>query len=196
MKPLRVLIVDDEARLREILVRAIGSWGFTAVGARSAEEGLRLMEAEPFDISILDLNLPSMMGMELFEKIRRKWPDHQVIILTGFGDLDSARAAIHLEVVDFLKKPCHLGELEQALAKATQRLAKPPELPPEMEEEPEEVSPPESDAKLEDVERQHILAALRRLGGNRTATATDLGISRRTLQYKLNEYKRQGYEVD
>ena len=58
---------------------------------------------------------------------------------------------------------------------------------------------PESDQPvqtLEDVEREHIISALRRNGGNRTATALELGISRRTLQYKLSEYQRQGFAVD
>ncbi len=76
------------------------------------------MEAAPADIVLLDLNLPGMTGMDFFRKLRDRWPITQVIILTGFGDLESAREAIRLDVVDFLTKPCHLGELEQALDRA------------------------------------------------------------------------------
>jgi DNA-binding NtrC family response regulator len=192
----RVLIVDDEGRLRDVLTRAISSWGFQVTGARSAEEALRLMQASKFDVSILDLNLPGMGGIELFEKFRQIYPDHQVIVLTGFGNLESAKASIRLDVVDFLEKPCPLGELEKSLHRATQRLARP--MPtaieePEATEEPGEGEPAQT---LEDVEREHIISALRRNEGNRTATAQELGISRRTLQYKLSEYQKQGFAVD
>jgi DNA-binding NtrC family response regulator len=190
----RVLIVDDEGRLRDVLSRAIASWGFQVASARSAEEGLRLMQASKFDVSIVDLNLPGISGIELFEKLRAIHPEHQVIVLTGFGNLEAARAAIRLDVVDFLEKPCPLGELEKSLHRATQRLVRP--MPQALEAAAEEAQAPESVQKLEDVEREHIISALRRNDGNRTATAIELGISRRTLQYKLSEYQRLGFAVD
>jgi len=192
----RVLIVDDEGRLRDVLTRAIGSWGFQVASARSGEEALRLMQATKFDISILDLNLPGVSGIELFEKLRTNNPDHQVIVLTGFGNLESARASIRLDVVDFLEKPCPLGELEKSLHRATQRLVRPmPQNLAPAEEEPA-ATEDEPVQTLQDVEREHIIAALRRNEGNRTATAQELGISRRTLQYKLSEYQKQGFAVD
>jgi DNA-binding NtrC family response regulator len=190
-----VLVVDDEARLRDVLTRAIASWGFQVAGARSGEEALRLMHASKFDISILDLNLPGVSGIELFEKLRVANPEHQVIVLTGFGNLEAARASIRLDVVDFLEKPCPLGELEKSLHRATQRLVRPmpqPIVAADSKPEPED-GPVQT---LEDVEREHIISALRRNNGNRTATAQELGISRRTLQYKLSEYHRQGFAVD
>jgi len=190
----RVLVVDDEGRLRDVLTRAIASWGFQVAGARSAEEALRLMQASKFDISIVDLNLPGISGIELFEKLRAIQPEHQVIVLTGFGNLESARAAIRLDVVDFLEKPCPLGELEKSLHRATLRLVRP--LPQPIEPPAHEPEPDEPAQTLEDVEREHIISALRRNDGNRTATALELGISRRTLQYKLSEYQRQGFSVD
>jgi two-component system response regulator RegA len=191
----RVLVVDDEGRLRDVLTRAIASWGFLVSGARSAEEAMRLMQQTKFDVSIVDLNLPGMGGIELFEKLRDERPDHQVIVLTGFGNLEAARASIRLDVVDFLEKPCPLGELEKSLHRATQRLQRPmPQAIDQTLPEPEESDEPVQ--KLEDVEREHIISALRRNDGNRTATAQELGISRRTLQYKLSEYQRQGFAVD
>jgi DNA-binding NtrC family response regulator len=191
----RVLVVDDEGRLRDVLTRAIASWGFLVSGARSAEEALKLAQSTKFDVSIVDLNLPGMSGIELFEKLRTDQPDHQVIVLTGFGNLEAARASIRLDVVDFLEKPCPLGELEKSLHRATQRLIRPlPQPIAQTLPEPEESDEPVQ--KLEDVEREHIISALRRNDGNRTATAQELGISRRTLQYKLSEYQRQGFAVD
>jgi DNA-binding NtrC family response regulator len=191
----KVLVVDDEGRLRDVLTRAIASWGFQVAGARSGEEALRLMQTSKFDISILDLNLPGVSGIELFEKFRNVNPGQQVIVLTGFGNLEAARATIRLDVVDFLEKPCPLGELEKSLHRATQRLVRPmPQhlVPAESEPEPDD-QPVQT---LQDVEREHIISALRRNDGNRTATALELGISRRTLQYKLSEYHRQGFAVD
>jgi DNA-binding NtrC family response regulator len=192
----RVLVVDDEGRLRDVLTRAIGSWGFQVAGARSGEEALKLMQASKFDVSIVDLNLPGMDGIELFEKFRAIYPEHLVIVLTGFGNLEAARASIRLDVVDFLEKPCPLGELEKSLHRAMQKLVRPmPQAiePSEPESKTEEEQPVQT---LEDVERDHIISALKRNEGNRTATALELGISRRTLQYKLSEYQRQGFAVD
>jgi DNA-binding NtrC family response regulator len=190
----RVLIVDDEGRLRDVLTRAIASWGFQVASARSGEEALRLMHASKFDVSIVDLNLPGISGIELFDKLRAIHPEHQVIVLTGFGNLEAARAAIRLDVVDFLEKPCPLGELEKSLHRATQRVARP--IPQPIQDSAPETRPQEEVQTLEDVEREHIISALRRNHGNRTATALELGISRRTLQYKLSEYQRQGFAVD
>jgi two-component system, response regulator RegA len=193
----RVLIVDDEGRLRDVLTRAIASWGFQVASARSAEEALRLMQASKFDVSIVDLNLPGLGGIELFERLRAIHPEHQVIVLTGFGNLEAARAAIRLDVVDFLEKPCPLGELEKSLHRATQRLVRP--MPQPLQETDPMTDEPRSEEAvqtLEDVEREHIISALHRNHGNRTATALELGISRRTLQYKLSEYHRQGFAVD
>jgi len=192
-----VLIVEDEARLRELLARAIPGMGFTAHAVRSAEEALKHVEAagDAPDIVVLDLNLPGMGGMELFKALRASHPDVQVIILTGFGDLEAAKEAIRLEVADFLTKPCHLGELEQALARAHKRAfdKRPPVLPDLVWPADEDHDGP---PKLEDVERQHILAALERHNGNRGATAAELGISLRTLYYRLNEYQKQGFRIE
>ena len=98
----RVLIVEDEVRLRELLVDVIPEMGFPAVAVRSAEEASKLMESDPREIVMLDLQLPVMSGMDFFEQVRQRWPATQVIILTGFGNLATAKAAIRLDVVDFL----------------------------------------------------------------------------------------------
>jgi len=192
----RVLIVEDEPRMRELLHRAITSWGLEASCARSGEEAIRAMDAQPSQIVLLDLNLPGMTGMECFGVIRQRWPQTQVIILTGFGDLESAKQAIRLEVVEFLTKPCHLGELEQAIDRARRRLPPPPAPQPAPPPPPPPPPDPSSPATLDDLERQHILAALDRNAGNRAATAEELGISLRTLYYRLSEYQKQGYNID
>jgi DNA-binding NtrC family response regulator len=201
----RVLIVEDETRMRELLHRVLTNWGFDATAARSAEEASRLVEATDPDVVVLDLNLPGEGGIEFFKKLRARLPRVQGIVLTGFASIDAAREAIHLDVVEFLTKPCHLGELEQALDRALRRLA-PPGKPalaahesaaqgPASAAAPAEASTSDANAgrTLEEIERDHILATLQRNEGNRTATAAELGISRRTLYYKLDGYQRDGY---
>jgi len=217
-----VLVVDDEQRLREVLVRGIAQMGFACDGAGSGEEALRMLREKPRGVAIIDLNLPGIQGMELFEQVRRGWPATQVIVLTGFGDLDTAQQAIRLDVVDFLTKPTHLGELEQALSRAWQRIdtATPPEetvkLPARLAADTDPDGPkadpggapsadatsapapgfdedaPPADASLEALERHHILQTLARHDGNRRQTADALGISLRTLYYRLNRYQEEG----
>jgi DNA-binding NtrC family response regulator len=215
----RVLLVEDEQRLRDLLLRAIPDMGFAARGCGSAEEALRQMEADPAQIIVLDLNLPGMSGLEFLEALRKRKVSSAVIILTGFGDLDTARKAIHLDIVDFLTKPCPLGELEVALDRARRRvqphvasLTSPLVLKARMlgatpgsagegaaggKSAKEQAAEMAKDAelrsqRLDDLERVHILAALKRHSGNRTATAHELGISLRTLYYRLSEYQKAG----
>ncbi len=177
-----VLVVEDEPRLRDLLVDVAADMGFAAAGARSAEEASRLFDADPADVVLLDLQLPGMNGMDLFADLRRRRPATQVVVVTGFGDLAAARRAIHLDVVEFLTKPFHLDEVEAALDRARRRLAT-------GVDGPEPATPLKTDEPitLAESERQLILAALRRHDGNRTAAAAELGISRRKLQYWLAE---------
>jgi DNA-binding NtrC family response regulator len=188
---IRVLVVEDEPRMRELLLRALASWQYDAAGAPTAEEALRMLEQERYQIVLLDLNLPAMSGMEFLERLRERGAETQVIILTGFGSLETARRAIHLEVVEFLTKPAHLGEVEMAVDRARRKVKR--ELPP-LDAGVEDADPPPR--KLEEIERDHILAALARNHGNRTATAAEVGISLRTLYYRLQTYQAQGYTVN
>ena len=197
-----VLIVEDEQRLRDLLLRSLINWGFEASAARSAEEAMRASESRPPDIVLLDLNLPGMDGMEFFTSLRRKRPDVQGIVLTGFATVEAAKQAVHMDMVEFLTKPCHLGEVEQALDRAMRRIAPPdPPIVPDatfaeggdtMRQTADDGTP----RTLEEVEREHILITLQRHDGNRTTTAAELGISRRTLYYKLTEYQKQGFAVE
>jgi len=198
-----VLVVEDEPRMRELLQRVLTNWGFDVTVARSAEEAARRADGREPEVVVLDLNLPGEGGIEFFRKLRIRCPRVQGIVLTGFASLDAARKAIHLDVVEFLTKPCHLGDLEQALDRAMRRLYPPgkpaltaPEsgvedLMPAARNEAEELEDANAGRTLEEIEREHILATLQRHGGNRTAAAAELGISRRTLYYKLDGYQRK-----
>ena len=182
----RVLIVEDEPRLRQLLLAEIPAMGFAAAAAPTAEEARRMMRSEASEILVLDLMLPLMGGMEFFAEVRQQWPQTQVIILTGFGGLDAARQAIHLDAVDFLTKPCRMQELEQALSRASQRWRAQVMRP----KPPRKISAP--GATMADHDRKVILEALARNQNNVSQTAKELGISRRKLHYRLAEYKQQG----
>jgi len=174
----RVLVVEDEPRMRELLADVVPEMGFGATAVRTGEDALRVMAVDPHPVVLLDLHLPGAGGMEVFAEVRRRWPDTQVIVLTAYGDLAAAQEAIRLGVADFLTKPFHLNDVEAALDRARRRLpaAAAVEAPPE--------APP---VTLAEAERAAILAALARHGGNRTAAAAELGISRRKLHYWLSE---------
>jgi DNA-binding NtrC family response regulator len=200
----RLLIVEDEPRLREFLERAVMDMDFEPVCARSGEQALKALdEGAQIDLALLDLTLPGMTGIEFLEQVRQRGMAIPAIILTGYGSLEAARSAIRLEVVDFLTKPCSLQELDAALSRARQRVPVYVGEAAEEETEAEPASPltiEPGDATLpgtlEDVERAHILAALRAYDGNRAAAAASLGISERTLYYRLNRYQQQGLLSD
>ena len=196
----QVLLVEDETRLREMLTRAIHEMGFAPTAVPQAEAALRLMDNRPFDIVVVDLNLPGMGGLEFLEHLHARWPATQSIVLTGFGDLNAARQAIRLDVVDFLTKPCPLGELEVALDRARNRRlqAAGVGVPRDPDTHPVAAAaddPPQGGSatpSLEAIEQRHILSVLEKNRGNRTATAAELGISLRKLYYRLGQYQKQG----
>jgi DNA-binding NtrC family response regulator len=187
----RVLIVEDEVALRESLMRFVNEWGYPATSFWSGEDAAAANAAKPFDIAILDLSLPGIDGIETLGRLRQQSPQLQGIILTGSASIDAARRAIHLGIVEFLTKPCNRGELEQALDRARRRLA--PLRPLVRTDRTEEGGGRKEAQTLEEVERTHVLAALAQNKGDRTTTAKQLGVSRKTLYNKLRDYIRQGF---
>lgn len=191
-----VLIVEDEPRLRDVLISSAKACGFRAKASRAAEDAIALMEQDPCDIVMLDLNLPCMDGLRCFEIIRERWPATSAVILTGFGTLEAAQRAIRLGVVEFLTKPASLGDIEQALHRSWRMRFEVPEdqpgnIPPITTDEADDASQHDSPRTMHEIEYECITAALKRHGGNRTAAAAELGMSARKLYYRLSEYKRQ-----
>ncbi len=205
-----VLVVEDEPRIRNMLSKALLEMGFHATLAASAEAGQRALGERSYDIMILDLNLPGMNGIDFLQRARKQHKDIQVIILTGFGSLEAAQKAIHLDVVEFLTKPCALGTLEAALARAAKRRrgqiveqGAAPEARMQFDPEPKPVvavAPPVANAagdpaSMEEMEQRHILGVLQKNNGNRAATAAELGISLRKLYYRLGQYQKMGVVI-
>src|SRR5262249_31480231 len=99
------VIVEGEPGYRALLGEGVGDLGFRAAAAPTATEGLKLARGARPDLVLLDLNLPVVSGTEFLEQFREFEPRTPVVIITGFGDLDSARAAIRWGVSEYLTKP-------------------------------------------------------------------------------------------
>ena len=193
----QVLIVEGHARTRDQLERSIRDMGFAATAIGSAETALRYIEERRFDIVVFDVDLPGINGLEMLSQLRKRGSQIQAILLASTGDLETARKAIHLEVVDYLNKPCSMGSLERALERARSRGPRPrlPEISEALQTPRKTVTVAQQDASstsLEEIEQRHILAVLNKNGGKRNATAAELGISLRKLYYRLGQYQRQG----
>ncbi len=193
----RVLIVEGQARSRDVLHRAVRDMGFIPTATSSAELAIKRLAQQEFDIVVFGVELPGISGLEMLENLRREGSDIQAIVLTNSGDLETARRAIHLDVVDYLTKPCTMGNLERALERARGRCRRGnlPDLSSAAQAEIRTMapaSPPGSPRSLEELEQQHILAVLNKNAGKRNATAAELGISLRKLYYRLGQYQKRG----
>ena len=111
MKP--ILIVDDEASMRESLRDWFLESGYQAETARDGEEALKLIGEKDYGLLILDLKLPGQDGIEVLTKARKRHPDLRGIIITAYPSVDTAREAIKQGAIDYLPKPFELSELEK-----------------------------------------------------------------------------------
>ncbi len=119
MKPIRVLILDDESTLRTALFRLLDRKGYQVVTAQRMDEARTFMTPDkPFDIAIIDMNLPDGNGLDLIAEIKAVSPNTQVVVLTGFATIDSAIQATQKGAFHFLTKPFNVEELMSLLDKA------------------------------------------------------------------------------
>jgi DNA-binding NtrC family response regulator len=119
MKQTRVLILDDESTLRTALFRLLDRKGYQVVTAQRLDEARSFMSPEkPFDLAIVDMNLPDGNGLDLISEIKSMSPGTQVIVLTGFATIDTAIQATQKGAYHFLTKPFNVEELMSLLEKA------------------------------------------------------------------------------
>lgn len=112
----RVLIVDDDDDARRLLVYACETADYAVREAASGEEAFRKLEAEPFDVMLLDLRLPDMDGVDVLDEIASTYPDLITIILTANPTQDSAIAAIRMGAADYLTKPAKIKDVLVTIA--------------------------------------------------------------------------------
>jgi len=100
-----ILIIDDEAALRQTMARILQRAGYEVTTAKDANEGLALISAHLFDLVYLDIRMPDMNGLDLLRIIHQKFPDLPVILFTAQPDLNSAVEAVRSGAIDYLLKP-------------------------------------------------------------------------------------------
>ncbi|MFB3885200.1 MAG: sigma-54-dependent transcriptional regulator [Thermodesulfobacteriota bacterium] len=112
MKHLKILVVDDEAPIREILKKSLSQLGgFSAEVAQNGREAIEKIEGDVFDLVLTDVKMPEMDGLELLKTIRERWPDTMVILMTAYGSIETAVEAMKMGANDYITKPIDLNEL-------------------------------------------------------------------------------------
>lgn len=114
-------MVDDEPRLRRVLVRLLEGDGFTCREAASGVDALRLMDAEPVPLIISDLRMPEMDGAALLAEVVRRWPGTAVIMVTAAAEVESAVACLKQGALDYVAKPFHLEEVRARVGQAIEK---------------------------------------------------------------------------
>lgn len=101
----KILVVDDEEVIRLCLSRTLSGERCNVDVVTNGTDALRLMEQRPFDVVLLDVRMPGLDGMTVLKTIKQKWPDSEVIIITGYPEVESAKKAVTLGAYDYLAKP-------------------------------------------------------------------------------------------
>ena len=121
----RIILADDEEEVRKSIIKKI-DWqaaGFEVVGdAENGREALEKIEALEPDVVMTDIRMPYMDGLELIERIRRKYPSMKVLIFSGFDDFEYAKQAIKLNVTEYILKPVNVEELTGILKRVKANL--------------------------------------------------------------------------
>jgi DNA-binding NtrC family response regulator len=102
---IRILIVDDEEVVRHSYRRILSGDGYTVAAASNGEKALKIMEDNPFDVILLDVRMPEMNGLQVLKAIKERWPESEVVIITGYPSIQGAKEAVRLGAFDYLTKP-------------------------------------------------------------------------------------------
>ena len=118
----KILLVDDEKDIREILHLSLADMGYQVLEAEDGDEALRIFQKVQPPIVLTDIKMPNMDGIELLQKIKRENPETEVIMITGHGDMDLAIKSLKYEATDFITKPINVNVLEIAMQRACDRI--------------------------------------------------------------------------
>ena len=166
-----LLIVDDDNPLRDRLARAMEKKGFMVVQADSVKKGISLTENSPPAFAIVDLRLNDGNGLEVVKVIRSLKKDSRVVMLTGYGNIPTAVAAVKAGAIDYIPKPADADDVERALLASPESKANPPENP----------------MSADRVKWEHIHRVFELCNRNVSETARRLKMHRRTLQRILSK---------
>ncbi|MCJ7686973.1 MAG: response regulator, partial [Desulfobacteraceae bacterium] len=116
-----VLLIDDEEGIRKIVSIFLRDEGYRVLTAEDGEKGIRVCREESPQIVITDIRMPGIGGLEVLKRIKNEDPDKEVIVVTGFGDMELAIRALQLDASDFVTKPIENEALLVALERAKKR---------------------------------------------------------------------------
>jgi two-component system, response regulator RegA len=167
-----LLIVDDDAPFRIRLARALEKRGFDVVAVDSVSTAIDVAHESAPAFAVVDLRLGDGNGLEVVKALRDARPDARIVMLTGYGNIATAVAAVKQGAVDYLSKPADADAVEAAL------LADGRTLPP----------PPENPMSADRVRWEHIQRVFEQCDRNVSETARRLKMHRRTLQRILNKH--------
>ncbi|MBU6506106.1 MAG: ActR/PrrA/RegA family redox response regulator transcription factor [Alphaproteobacteria bacterium] len=168
-----LLIVDDDAPLCQRLARAMERRGFVVATADSVANGVHAVESGPSAFAVVDLRLTDGSGLDVVKALRKARPSARVVMLTGYGNIATAVAAVKAGAVDYIPKPVDADAVERALL-ATADSSLPP--------------PPEDPMSADRVRWEHIQRVFEQCDRNVSETARRLKMHRRTLQRILGKH--------
>jgi len=116
----KILVIDDELIVRISCERTLTSEGYEVKSTASGKEGLELLEREPFALVLLDLKMPDMDGIEVLKKIKNKWPETNVVMITGYSTVDTAVKTLKLGAFNYIEKPFTPDALVNAVKEASE----------------------------------------------------------------------------
>jgi two-component system, response regulator RegA len=161
-----LLLIDDDEPFVKRLAKAMEKRGFIPDTAQSVAEGRAKALARPPAYAVVDLRLEDGNGLEVIETLREKRPDCRIVVLTGYGAIATAVAAVKIGAIDYLSKPADADEVTSAL------LARGAAMP----------LPPENPMSADRVRWEHIQRVYEMCDRNVSETARRLSMHRRTLQ--------------
>ena len=166
-----LLIVDDDNPFRDRLSRAMEKKGFQVIQAEGVKKGIESVKIKKPGFAVVDLRLNDGNGLDVVQKIQEVNPSSRIIMLTGYGNIPTAVAAIKEGAIDYIAKPADADDVEKAL------LADPNQKP----------SPPENPMSADRVKWEHIHRVFELCNRNVSETARRLKMHRRTLQRILSK---------
>jgi len=167
-----LLVVDDDLPFRERLSRSMEKKGFEVDSADSFASAVEIIEKQNYDYAIVDMRLTDGSGLELIKKLQIKSPGTKSLLLTGYGNIATAVAAIKSGAIDYLPKPAEVDQIYDALTNSKEVL------PP----------PPENPMTADRIRWEHIQRVFVQCNRNVSETARRLRMHRRTLQRILNKH--------